>query len=107
MGLLPLKADDWIEVDDRLADDLREKRRLLACEHETVFRAVAGSTAGQREVLELAADFLPRRFPEIYRRDNGRMWIGPLEEYSPLQSADVAPLEISSSTRKSPRQSPT
>ncbi len=94
MGLLPLKADDWIEVDDDLADDLREKRRLLAAEHATVFRAVAGSEAGQQEVLELLAEFLPRRFPEIYRLDGGRLWIGPLEDASPLTSDDVAPLEL-------------
>ena len=94
MGLMPLKMDDWIEVDSELAADLREKRRLSAVDRQAVFRAEPGSEAGQREVLELLAAHLPRRFPKTYRLAGDRFWIAPIEEWCDLAAAEMAPLEL-------------
>jgi hypothetical protein len=73
IGLKPLDPADWIDVDDRLADYLDEKQRLIAADLGEVFVAEAGAEPAQSEVLRLLVGYLPERFPDIYRRDGGTM----------------------------------
>ena len=73
VGLRPLDPDAWIEPDENYAAELAEKERLLATRRAEVFQALPGSEAAQREVLEMLAAHLPRRFPERFRRDGGRL----------------------------------
>jgi hypothetical protein len=72
MGLERLDLRDWIEPDEHLAEDLREKERLLAERHHDVFAALPEAAAGSAEVLELLTAHLPARFPALYRRAGKR-----------------------------------
>lgn len=96
MGLQKLKLEDWIEIDAALADDLREKRRLLAAHHDEVFQALPASGPGQAEVLDLLAEHLPLHHPQTYRRDGDRLLIKPLDEWIWLSEPNAPPLETAS-----------
>jgi len=69
IGLKPLDAADWIDVDEKLVPYLDEKERLIGQTLGEVFVAEAGTEPAQNEVLRLLAEHLPERFPAQYRRD--------------------------------------
>lgn len=94
MGLMALKPDEWIEVDDDLAADLAEKQRLLRARHAEVFAALPGSEVGQREVLGLAAAHLCAHFPDLYRRDGRRLHVMVADIHWDLDDAGLAPLDV-------------
>ena len=96
MGLQKLKLEDWIEIDAALADDLREKQRLLAERHAEVFQAMPGSEPGQAEVLDMLADHLPEHHPLTYRRDGQRLLVKPLDSWFDLSDRTAPPLETAS-----------
>jgi hypothetical protein len=68
IGLKPLDASAWIEVDDHLLPYLAEKRRLYAEIPGKVFVEEDGTRDAQREVLELLGAHLLETFPQTYRR---------------------------------------
>ena len=68
IGLKPLAAAEWIEVDRHLLPYLTEKRRLYAEIPERVFVEEDGTRDAQQEVLDLLGAHLPQRFPDTYRR---------------------------------------
>jgi len=72
MGLMQLDLKDWIEPDQSLAIELREKERLLRQQPAAVFAALPQAAAGSAEVLELLVNHLPTRFPELYTRAGGQ-----------------------------------
>ena len=76
IGLKPLSLDDWIEPGPDLEDQLDEKARLYAEIPEKVFVEEPDSRGVQAEVLDLLVEHLPRRFPDIYRKDGDAMLIG-------------------------------
>jgi hypothetical protein len=76
IGLNPLDLADWFEPDERLVGELTEKDRLFATRRDVVFRAEAGTEAAQREVLDLMADWLPARHPDLYRRADDDLIVG-------------------------------
>jgi dimethylamine monooxygenase subunit A len=94
IGLKPLDPAEWIDVDDKLPEYLREKERLAAAVPDEVFAASAGTEAAQAEVLTLLAEHLPARFPEIYRRHGSDMEIVPGGRRVALDAAGVPPLWI-------------
>ncbi len=94
MGLKALDLEDWIEIDDRLAAQLGERRRLLTARREEVFAALPESAAGQREVLELLLEHLPRRFPDLYQRHDGQLINRVTDEHFALATWSGAPLEL-------------
>src|SRR5215475_5581248 len=65
VGLKPLDLDRWLEIDAHRETYLAEKRRLYADIPEKVFVAEAGTEDAQQEVLELIAEHLCRRAPEL------------------------------------------
>ena len=77
IGLAPLDPARWIEQDAALADQLALKEAILANERAAAFGALAGSEAGQAEVLELLAAHLPTRFPKAYRREESALRVLP------------------------------
>ncbi len=94
MGLMALKPEEWIEVDDDLAADLAEKQRLLTERHAEVFAALPGSEAGQGEVLDLLAAHLTEHFPDLYRRNGRRLQVLPADANWDLDDASLAPLDV-------------
>jgi dimethylamine monooxygenase subunit A len=68
IGLRPIAAAEWIEVDAQLPQYLATKARLESAAPDAVFAAEPGTEAAQAEVLALLLAHLPRRFPQVYRR---------------------------------------
>ena len=67
VGLMPLDPNDWIEPDDRFAEQMAEKDRLFAgAARAPVFLAEADTHAAQAEVLEMLRSYLPQRFPRQF-----------------------------------------
>ena len=93
MGLTQLKAADWIEIDADFADDLRQKRRLLAERRDELFQELPGAQAGQREVLDILAEHLPCHHPETFHREGSHLLIRPLDEWVDLAGDERPPLE--------------
>jgi hypothetical protein len=94
MGIKALALDEWIEIDDRFAAQLAERRRLLEGARDAVLGELPESRPGQRELLALLLDHLPERFPEHYRRIDGRIENLVTGERFALAAWDDAPLEL-------------
>jgi hypothetical protein len=94
MGIKALDLEQWIEIDDRFAAQLAERRRLLEGERDAVLGELPESGPGQRELLALLLDHLPERFPEHYRRVDGRIENLATGERFALAASDDAPLEL-------------
>jgi hypothetical protein len=93
MGLMALKPEDWIELDETLGATLLAKRRLLAERHTEVFAALPETEAAGAEVLALLADHLPRRFPTQYPRMNTTIAVAATGELIGIGAPGVHPLE--------------
>lgn len=91
IGLTQLDPDRWIEPDEALDFYLSEKARLLAADRGSVFAAEAGTENAQRELLDFLTDYLPHRYPQVYRRENGAIIAGSrrveLDDDVPLVTA--------------------
>jgi len=96
MGLMALKPQDWIEIDDTLTAMLVAKRRLLAERHDEVFAALPGTEAAGAEVLNLLAEHLPRRFPTQYPRMDTTIAIAATGDLVGIGTPGVHPLETAS-----------
>jgi hypothetical protein len=94
MGIKALDLAEWIEIDERFLDQLAERRRLLAERREEVVAALPEGGAGQEELLELLLDHLPRRFPEHYRRHEGRIENRATGERFEIEAWAGRPLEL-------------
>lgn len=73
MGLQALKPEDWIETGPDRSEQLAERRRLLDERRDEVLAVLPAAEASCRELLSRLADFLPRRFPDLYQRDGARL----------------------------------
>lgn len=69
MGLVSCPPSELIELDDRYAAEMAERRLLLAERHGEVFAACPGSEGARGEVLDLLAAHLPARYPAWFRRE--------------------------------------
>jgi hypothetical protein len=94
MGIKTLEPAEWIEVDDRFAAQLAERRRLLDQRRADVLAGLPESAPGQRELLQLLLDHLPERFPEHYRRSGGRIENRTTGESFEIAAWEDAPLEL-------------
>jgi heme-dependent oxidative N-demethylase alpha subunit-like protein len=94
MGIKALDLEEWIEIDERFAPQLAARRQLLDEQRSAVLAALPESGAGQRELLDLLLDHLPRRFPEHYRRIDGYIENRITSERFALVAWDEAPLEL-------------
>ncbi|MDX3929306.1 MAG: DUF3445 domain-containing protein [Shinella sp.] len=68
IGLGQLDPDGWIEPDGDLERYLQEKDRVLSLHRESVFVEEADTRAAQAEVLAAVAQFVLRRYPQLYER---------------------------------------
>jgi hypothetical protein len=95
MGLAAIApGEPWLEVDERLAEDLAEKQRLLAERHDEVFVEQPASRAAQREALDRVVGSLLRDHADRYARDGaGTIRIHALDRTLDLEDERTAPLE--------------
>ncbi|MFO1034880.1 MAG: DUF3445 domain-containing protein [Hyphomicrobiales bacterium] len=75
IGLAPLDPAVWLEVDDKLAAYLTEKRRLYGSGPGDVMAAEAGTEEAQQEVLDLVVEQVLRHVPSRYARAGNCMVI--------------------------------
>ncbi|KAK9852859.1 hypothetical protein WJX84_003744 [Apatococcus fuscideae] len=70
MGLEPLQFEDWIEVDEGYREELVLRNKLLDEQRDVVYASlpIPEADAANKEMLQLLADFLPGRFPQLFRR---------------------------------------
>jgi hypothetical protein len=93
MGLMALPLAEWIEIDEELEAQLREKRRLALERPEEVFQATPGSEPAQAETLRLLAAHLAGIRPDLYVLDGDSLALPSLGERHGL--ADLtAPLKL-------------
>ena len=93
-GIRALDLAEWIEVDERFAPQLAERKRLLERARGEVVASLPESGPAQRETLQLLLDHLPRRFPEHYRRTDGRIENLSTGERFTIEAWATAPLEL-------------
>ncbi len=96
IALQNLDLQDWIEVDDRLVDHLAEKDRLLADQHPVVFQAEIETLEAQLEILDLLWDYLPERYPDLYRIAGDVISIVPSQQVYDRGQWRERPLELAS-----------
>jgi hypothetical protein len=101
MDLVTVPEPDWFEIDDRYAEEMAEKRRLMATAPGDVFAAVAESDAARAEALELVAAALTAHYPDWFSQDGsvlsnrltGESWdarmVDPLELAGRLVQEDL------------------
>jgi dimethylamine monooxygenase subunit A len=94
MGIKALDLAEWIEMDERFAQQLDQRRALLEERRGEVLAALPESAAGQRELLELLLDHLPRRFAEHYELFDGGIANRTTGERFALAAWEDAPLEL-------------
>ena len=94
MGLQPLELHDWIEPDERLAAELVEKERLLRERHGDVFAVLPEAREGATEVLALLAEYLPTRFPSLYRREEHVFHVLATQQTWDLNQTTLHPLDL-------------
>lgn len=94
MGLVAVDPDELIELDERYPEEMEERRRLLAVRHGDVFAALPGSVAARREVLDVLAELLPRRFPAWFGCADGVLRNRLTGEAWQLDALPHDPLEV-------------
>jgi hypothetical protein len=82
LGLKPLQIQDWLEIDEQLADYLNRKSQLLEQCYSEVFAALPNTEANQQAVLDLVVNHLLQYFPhhfklqkhQIHNQVTGQIW---------------------------------
>ncbi|MFZ0767624.1 MAG: DUF3445 domain-containing protein [Acidimicrobiales bacterium] len=67
MGMRPLGASAWLEVDERVGSELAEKASLLKTNYEVVVATNPEGDEGSRELLGEIQRFLAEHHPELLR----------------------------------------
>lgn len=77
VGLKAFDPENWIVPDAHLAAQVREKVEHFATRHAAVFAAEPDTLEAQAEVLEMLLDYLPKRYPDLWRVDGNEVTIVP------------------------------
>ena len=96
MGLLTLKPEDWIEIDEDYVEYLTEKRRLLADRREEVFWVSRPAEEACVELRDVLIEHLKARFPVSFRQRGTELTNLLTEETWNLLVAELPPLELAS-----------
>ncbi len=91
IGTKPLDPANWLEPNDAMAAQLEEKARLWRDDFGAVFAESQNSRPAQSELLTLLADYLPSRFPDLWRREGQNLRIVSTSAAIPL-NAQESPL---------------
>ena len=93
MGLQPLPADQWIEIDAAYAAQLAKKRDLLATRHAEVLQALPQSRPASEEALTLLLDHLHTYHSDRFAFDGGKLRNGATGEEWDIAHSSLHPLE--------------
>ncbi|KAI5212580.1 hypothetical protein AUEXF2481DRAFT_40608 [Aureobasidium subglaciale EXF-2481] len=67
-GIKNTSIQDWIEIDDTYLKKLALKRELFEKQRNATIQILPGCEEAAFESLYLLADYLPRRYPSMFRR---------------------------------------
>jgi dimethylamine monooxygenase subunit A len=73
MGLQPLPAEHWIDIDDAYCSQLAAKRALLQTHHGDVFQALPGAELAAAEALQLVLDHLRKYHSDRFKFERGQL----------------------------------
>ncbi len=97
IGLQSLNTDEWIEIDCHYRKYIAVKRDLLNERNEAVFMFKDGTETASREVLDMLVDYLPQRFPNMFRKTaNGIDNLITNESFDLVGNIRMHPLNIAS-----------
>ena len=94
MGLKAFDPDNWIVPDAHLAAQVREKVEHFSNRHAAVFAAEPDTLEAQAEVLDRLLDYLPKRYPDLWRVDGNEVTIVPAGLTYRLDEFAERPLEL-------------
>jgi hypothetical protein len=94
MGLQPLAAADWIEIDEYFGAQLAEKRRLLAAHHDEIVIALPGAMDAAVELLALLSAHLCAIHGDRFHRDGGDIVNRATGERWTVDAPDRHPVEL-------------
>ncbi len=84
MALTTVAESAWFEIDARYIEEMAERRRLLAEQHEDVFGALPISDAARAETLRELVANLTTHAPQWFSRDGDIL-------YNALTGEDLGP----------------
>jgi heme-dependent oxidative N-demethylase alpha subunit-like protein len=94
MALTTVPESAWLEIDARYADEMAERRRLLAHRHDDVFGALPVADAARAEVLQTVVDNLITYAPEWFTRSDRTLANALTGETWDLAAPPCDPLEL-------------
>jgi hypothetical protein len=93
MGLFACPAAAWIELDERYADEMSQKRELLKRQRGDVVAVVVDSEPARRETWDVLTAHLTQEWPDWFERDGGCMRNHLTGESWALKDPGCDPLE--------------
>lgn len=94
MSLTTVPESAWFEIDERYADEMRERRELLAARHGDVFGALPSSDVARAETLQEVVRNLCEHAPQWFRREGDRVGNALTGERWDLTELLCDPLEL-------------
>ena len=94
MALTTVPETAWFEIDARYAEEMAERRRLLAEQHEDVFGALPMSDAARAETLRELVANLTTHAPQWFSRDGDALHNALTGETWDLAAPPCDPLEL-------------
>ncbi|CAK0783363.1 hypothetical protein CVIRNUC_006562 [Coccomyxa viridis] len=95
MGLEPMNPLDWIEIDECYEEELAMRKELVKNNRSTVIHSLPGADDANMEMLELLADFLPKRYPDRFSMEGTVLTNHALGDQWDLADKSLDPLEVS------------
>ena len=94
MSLTAVPASEWFELDERYADEMAERRRLLAERRDDVFGVLPEAEDASSEVLQRLVAYLTTQFPQWFSRDGNTLVNRLTDETWDLAEPSCHPLEL-------------
>jgi len=94
VGLKAFDPANWIVPDRHLAEQVREKAQHFDQRRDVVFAAEPDTIEAQAEMLAMLLDYLPERYPDLWRVADGEVTIVPAGLTYRLEDYAARPLEL-------------
>lgn len=95
MGLEPMDPNDWIEIDMFYDEEMALRREILGTRRAVSVALTPGAEDACAEMLELLADFLPKRFPNRFALAGTVLTNKATGERFDLSDQSLDPLDVS------------